>query len=427
MFRTAFTSTIGTLGARRKSPHGLLAAVLVPAACGDAIPSGSTSNVVIDTIADTVVVRTVSGSVWEGGATLVPEASIGELDGPDEYLFGNISSIAVDDDRTVYVFDGQAQQVRVFDSAGTHIRALGGPGEGPGEFSRVEAIALLPDGRLVVRDAGSKHIKVFGPGPDDTDQWSYSASNTMSYGSTPLYTDVHGRTFQADPVWDGADQIVVFGPDGTRADKFSEPWGDYEVPALEWERMSFPVPFMPFGHWAIHSDGHLITGFPSEYRIDVIREDGVLRIERAHEPVTISEDERDYYTDMITRDQREQFPGWRWNGPPVPETKPVFRELLAGRKGRIWVSLETESYPVENETHDLGDPASSRVRWRSGLRYDVFEPDGTYLGVVEPPTGFSAYPAPVFVGDHVWAATRDELGVGRVVRFRIVVGEGSEG
>lgn len=424
MSRTALTSAIRTA-----------TVVLVLAACGDAIPSGSTSDVVIDTIGDTVVVRTVSGSVWKGGATLVPEMSIGELDGPDEYLFGSISSIAVDDDRTVHVLDGQAQEVRVFDDEGTHVKTLGRSGEGPGEFARAEAVAVLPDGRVLVRDAGDKNIQVFGPGQDDTDQWPYSASSVMSYTNTPLYTDDDGRTYQeiskVDAVSPGSrpvfvNEIVVLGPDGTHLDTIPDPWGDYQPPTLEWERMTSPIPFMPFGDWTAHPSGHLLSGFPSDYAISLGRDDGVLRIERAYEPVRISEDERRYYTDLITRQERERFPGWRWNGPPVPETKPVFRELVAGRNGRIWVRLETESYTVENERHDPDDPASSRVRWRSGLRYDVFEPDGTYLGVVEPPTGFSAYPAPVFDGDHVWAATRDELGVGRVVRYRIVVGGGSE-
>lgn len=416
MPRTAFTP----LAAR-----GLLVptvvATLTLAACGDTTPTGFNPDVVIDTIGDTVVVRTVSGSVWEGSAILVPEMSIGELDGADEYLFGNIASIAVDDDRTVYVFDGQAQEVRVFDSAGTYTRTLVGPGEGPGEFSRVEAIAVLPDGRLVVRDAGTKHIKVFGPGPHDIDQWSYSVSSTMSYGSTPLYTDIHGRTFQTDPQWDTADQIIVFGPDGAQIDKFPEPWGDYEEPS------SFPVPFMPFGHWAVHPAGHLITGFPSEYRIDVIRDHGVLRIERDAEPARVPEGERTFWREAITSQQQETSPGGRWQGPEIPEYKPYFEDFIAGRQGRIWVTVNTEARPVDNPRHDPDRPGSSPVTWRSHLRYDVFEGDGTYLGAVEPPGGFSGWPAPVFDGDLVWAATRDELGVPRLVRYRIEVGSAPEG
>ena len=419
--------------------HGLLVptvvATLALAACGDATSPGSNADVVVDTIGDTVVVRTVSGSVWGGSATLVPEMSIGELDGPDEYIFGSIASIAVDDESAVYVLDGQAQEVRVFDAGGTHLRTLGRSGEGPGEFTRAEAVAVLPDGRILVRDAGDKTIQVFGPGQDGTDQWPYSLSSVMSYTNTPLYTDNHGRTYQeisrVDEASSGSwpavvDEIVVLGPDGTHLDTLPDPWGDYEPPALQWEFTRSAIPFSPLGHWSVHPSGHLLAGFASDYTISLGRDDGVLRIERVHEPVRVSEDERGYYTDAITRMQREQYAGWRWNGPPVPETKPVFRDLMAGRNGRIWVSLETESYTVENERHDPDDPASSPVVWGSGLRYDVFEPDGAYLGTVDPPTEFSRYPTPVFDGDHVWAATRDELGVGRVVRYRIEVGGAPE-
>ena len=64
------------------------------------------------------------------------------------------------------------------------------------------------------------------------------------------------------------------------------------------------------------------------------------------------------------------------------------------------------------------------VFWREPVRYDVFEPDGTYLGVVAPPEDFTPYVNPVFDGDLVWGVTRDELGVERVVRYRIEVGGG---
>ena len=426
MPRTAFTPAIAALALG----SGFALAL---GACGDANPSAGRTDVAIDTIGDTIVVRTLSGTVWEGVATLVPEASIGELEGAEEYLFGNIASIAVDDDRSVYVLDGQAQHIRVFDAGGIYVRTLGGPGEGPTEFSRAEAIALLPDGRLVVRDAGIKQIKVFGPGPDDVDQWPYSTSGAMSYTSTPLYTDAHGRTFQTDPGgWTppdsfDPDQIIVLGPDGTHLDTIPVPWGDYEQPMLEWERMSFPVPFSPYGHWAVGPGGHLISGFSADYRLDVARDDGVLRIEREAEPPRASEDERSYYRDGITEQQREMFPGWRWQGPSIPDHKPYFNDLAAGGGGRIWVTVVTEASPVDNPNYDPERPGDSPVRWRSELRYDVFEPDGTYLGAVDPPHGFASRPTPVFDGDLVWAASRDELGVPRLVRFRIEVGEGSGG
>lgn len=148
----------------------LLTMPVILAACeADADPSADRPDVVTETIGDTTIVRTLSGSVWGAEATLVPEVSIGELDGPEEYLFGWIFSIAVDDDRNVYVFDYQAQHVGVFDAEGNHVETLGREGEGPGEFNRAEGIAMLPDGRLVVRNPGNSRIEVFGPEPGRTE------------------------------------------------------------------------------------------------------------------------------------------------------------------------------------------------------------------------------------------------------------------
>ena len=62
------------------------------------------------------------------------------------------------------------------------------------------------------------------------------------------------------------------------------------------------------------------------------------------------------------------------------------------------------------------------MTWEEPLRYDVFEPDGVYLGAVVPPDEFSPYPNPVFDGDHVWAVTRDELGGAAGGAVQIVVG-----
>ncbi len=383
-------------------------------------PSAAGPDVVVETIGDTTVIRTLSGSVWGTEATLVPEVSIGELDGPEEYLFGWIFSIAVDDARNVYVFDYQAQHVGVFDAEGNHVETLGREGEGPGEFNRAEAIAMLPDGRLVVRNPGNQRIEVFGPEPGRTEQWRYPAGGLHTF--TPLYTDMHGRTLV--PIVDRyrdsptsrtlVTQLLVLGPDGTPVDTLAEP----SHPSPTGVR-----PFHPRFQWTFHPSGHFLTGMPSEYRIDLARDDGVLRIERAVDPVPVLEEEGAYAREQMERSMRERDPDWSWSGPPVPKHKPFFSALLTGRDGRIWVRVAAEGYQVENEDHDPGDPSSMPVLWRTPLRFDVFEPDGTYLGVVSPPDGVRLSNA-VFDGDYVWGVTEDELGVARVVRFRIVVGGG---
>ena len=412
----------------------LLATPIILAACeADTGPAADGPDVVTETIGDTTVVRTVSGSVWAAEASLVPEISVGEVDGAEEYLFGGISSIAVNDDWDLYVLDGQAQHVRVFDSAGVYAETLGRRGEGPGEFGYAEAIALLPDGRLVVRDSRNQRISVFGPGPGQTDHWGFDSGNSGS--NYPLHTDVHGRTYLNTrdlSRTDRARHIIVIGPDGTHLDTLPEPSSPLEWPMLtaehtaEWGTSSSSafVPFSPVFQWTVHPSGHFVTGLPSEYRINVPRDDGVLGIERTATPAPIHDEERTRARERVVLSMRNTDPNWSWTGPPIPGHKPFYQGLLAGRNGRIWVKLVTEGHAVENENHDPENPRSEPVTWEESLRYDVFEPDGTYLGVVAPPDEFMPFAQPVFDGDHVWAVTRDELGVQRVVRFRIEVGGG---
>ena len=398
------------------------------AACGpDAPPAGP--SVEIDTIGDTTIVRTLSGSVWAAEAALVPEVSIGEMDGPEEHLFGEIGSLAVDGKGNVHVFDRQAQRVRVFDADGTYIATLGREGEGPGEFGRAEAIAVIPEGRLLVRDPGNMRVQVFDAASGETEEWEYNSGNTYRPGA-PLYTDVAGRTFLLTRGPSGDDIVIVLGPDGTHLDTLPEPTTDYRPvvveAASENSSITSAVPFTPRFFWAVHSSGHFLTGLSSDYRIELAQDHGVLRIERAYDPVPVSEAERDYRRESTVRMIRWSVPDWTWDGPRIPDHKPVFKELLAGRNGRIWVRLATEGQRIENEDHDPDSRFSEPVTWREATRYDVFEPDGTYLGVVAPPDGFVPSPDPVFVRDHVWAVTRDELGVERVVRYRIVVGDGED-
>ncbi len=281
----------------------------------------------------------------------------------------------------------------------------------------------------MVRNPGNQRIEVFGPERGQTEQWRYPAGGLHTFA--PLYTEMHGRTFvdAPDPSADGfVADLIVFGPDGTQVDTLPQPSSTYEAATLVAERggmsASGVVPFSPELVWTVHPTGRFLTGFSGEYRIDLPRADGVLRIERAAEPAPVRDEERAHEREQVERYMRETDPSWSWNGPPIPDHKPFFHYLLAGRDGRIWVWLPTEAHEAENEDHDPEDPSSMPVLWKEPLRYDVFEPDGTYLGVVVPPDDLTPYPYPVFDGDNVWAVTEDELRVQRVVRFRIVVGGG---
>ena len=94
-----------------------------------------------------------------------PVTSVGTLDGTGPDLLGSITAAASDADGNVYILDGIAEEVLVFDAAGDFLHRVGGKGEGPEEFLNVQDLVRLSDGRLVVGQSGAP-AKVLEPGPE---------------------------------------------------------------------------------------------------------------------------------------------------------------------------------------------------------------------------------------------------------------------
>ena len=95
----------------------LFAALAAAAACrGD-----GASEVAHDTITDTLpggaVRRVVAKQVQVPSWHLKVNLRIGAAEGRGPSVFGNVRDLLVDGGGTIYVLDGQAQEVRVFDSS----------------------------------------------------------------------------------------------------------------------------------------------------------------------------------------------------------------------------------------------------------------------------------------------------------------------
>ena len=128
---------------------------------------------------------------------------------------------------------------------------------------------------------------------------------------------------------------------------------------------------------------------------------------------------------------RRTDPGWSWNGPDIPKTKPPYTDLAIGLDGRIWVALIPESSqrvgsisgpasigtgpPGRPPVRQAPVPEKDKQDQRPAL-YDVFEPTGFYVGQVEVPPRVSTV---LRRGDYVWAVAFDDEDVARVKRYRI--------
>jgi hypothetical protein len=385
-----------------------------------------------DTVGDTVVVRTLSGSVWGDTAYLAAEVTIGMMAGPDEYLIGDPSSIAVRDDGVIYVLDRQVPVIRSYGPDGRHLRDIGREGGGPGEYKRPGSLATLADGRLLVRDPGNGRLSLFGPDGEYLGQlWYPGGFNT----SRRLYSDTAGYVHSmvllnyGTAPWDWEFGLARIDPDAGIRDTVAVPTWDYEVSRITGSRedgsssTSNRVPFTAQTHWSFSPLGYFVGGVSSDYRIDLFRTTApVLRIEREWTPVAVMREEADEQRRRATHNMWQQYPGWRWNGPPIPDTKPPFRGMLVSAEGNLWVLVSQQarvSMTVEEASDEERRTGWPQIRHTEPPAFDVFDVDGRFLGHVRVPDSFRTYPEPVARGDHVWAVTRDELDVASIVRFRL--------
>jgi hypothetical protein len=412
---------------------GALAMLLVASACAGEDAGRGGVEATIDTIGDTIVVRTTAGSVWGSPRTLVPEVTIGVLEGGEAYMLGSINALTTGSEGEIYALDRQVPILRKYGADGRHIMDVGRDGGGPGEYKSPDGgLAILGDGRIAVRDPGNARIQLFNSDGTPAGEWPLPSGGGFST-SRRMYVDRAGRLYstvllerdQSVELWRWG--LAVIEPDGTHNDTLAVPTWDYENPIVlaknENSSSSTNVPYSPTSTWTFSPEGYFVGGLSTDYRIELYRTDGLpLRIERTWEPVSVPAAEKNAAQERITRNFQRNFPGWRWNGPPIPDTKPPFRSISAGEDGRIWVMLSQPSTEIMTEAEAKAEYDRTQRhpdRFRERVAYDVFEPDGTYLGRVETPEGFSTSPEPIFRGDYVWATMRDENEVTYIVRFRI--------
>jgi hypothetical protein len=402
--------------------------------------------------ADTIV-KMASKPVHAGVATLVPEVSIGVIEGAEEYMFGDVADIAVARDGSIYVYDRQVPAIRKYDANGKFVRTIGRKGRGPGEYLNGGGLAVGPDGKVYLWDTGNWRVNVYSPAGESIGSISTPSGvdgNWTVTANRALTIDTAGVLYYRKPNFGrrqggGPSSLIIrMRADGTVLDTIPSP----DFSSLERSvqastqnaSVSAPVPFSPVGAWTISPLGYLITGFPSRYAVDLrvppaaarnqpsVWKPGqpVLSLRRNIEPTPVANNERDDEKKKIEERMKRTDPGWGWGTIDIPKTKPFYNGLLAGLDGRVWVPLISENSRRSGFAMIGGGggrsgvgsprPQANEEKPRPAL-YDVFEPNGTYLGQVQTPAGVSTF---VRRGDYVWGVAYDEDDVATVKRFRIV-------
>ncbi len=348
---------------------------------------------------------------------LVEELRIGGALG-DGYPLTFVMDLATDSSGYIYVAQPLDHGIAVFDPAGRFLRIIGGKGQGPGEFERVDNIGLLGDTvwatdqrlqrlSLFFRDGrllSTMRLTVPGRGlgtvpravlPDDL------AVGQVAVSSVDLLMNEHPST-----------PLVLFDRSGRTVRALARLDLSHEIFAVRLAKsvLTTVQPFRDSPLWAVPSNGRSITlvrrpaspdGRGATFSVTKFLHTGdtVFSTEYAYTPTEISRRQ----LDSVIRTTVERSSSRSPEAAPlirealfIPKYYPPVSSLFVGRDGAIWLRRES-SDTVEDEWLVIG-------------------PDGVPVWTVLVPAMAQLQEA---AGGTVWGVVHDELDVPYVVRYRI--------
>lgn len=395
----------------------LLAPLLLgPGGCGDP-GGGSGARVRIDTVAGVVRVSNEGTGRWGPDAAWrlgEPALRLGTVEGAGPEAFGEIVAVAVGSDGSVYVADGQALEIRGFDAGGRHLFTAGGEGEGPGELRALDGLVVEAGGTIAARDPRLARASRFSAAGAFLTSFRLDRPYLIFSDGTTWWGDREGRLFDrvllpSGPGEPGRLAVFRYGPDGGGPDTVAvvESPGTTVLATRDGRPVaSLPVPFSPRPFAAVGPEGRVGWGTGGEYRIGVagVSGDTLRWFGRAVEPEPVRPAEREAAVADLRERVEELVGDARIGEVEVPSHRPAASRLAVDAAGRWWVGRWRGERSPDDPTAHL--PAG----------YDVFDPEGRFLGTVETPPILITW-----IGeDRVAGIETDELGVDRAVVLPIL-------
>ncbi len=396
--------------------------LVLPAACEgseDATPYGL-SAVVEDSAGVTIVTNDPpapdSRLPWHFSEH--PPLSIGSVDsGEADQLFRVTDATRLQDGRIVIANTG-SNELRVFNTDGSHAGTSGGRGEGPGEFtsfsptavalwpgdsiaapnpwgtrlslfdtdgnhgrdvpldaSLLNVVDLLPGGKIFTSGSGGRHRVMTGPSGlvRSRADWAVLGSDGTLHASLGIFP--------------GSEYWPVFGEDGTIAGGRPHPFGRGTLGAVWGDLVAIGV-----------QDSYEIKAFAADGTlVRIVRRDGDLeQPTRADQDAYFARLYADFPDDVRIRGLDAV------KGMPLVDAYPAFAEIRSDRAGYLWVR--------EYRVSGAGDGG-----------WAVFDPEGRILGLVETPAGLEVFE----IGeDYLLGRVTDDLGVESVQLWSLSRGAG---
>lgn len=415
---------------------GAVAACVVLGACGAA--EASPDHVVVDSAGVAVVQNRRPAWSAEEAWRIEPEPAveIGGLDVPPEYALYQVAAALRLADGRILVGDRGSSELRFYDESGVYLESKGRPGEGPGEFGNLWAVARYRGDSLLIWDSGNVRLSVHDADGDYRRSFKLAggeSEGTIYFPGPRLLPLVDGSVLgfawlnpmgQPEGLFRPVLDYLRFSPTGERGERvLRAPYREWMLarfdPGRPVEMRGQPTAMTPllFGRESFLSvhGGTVWVGRATgdAYTLEAHADDGSLlrRVENlTFRPVAVEERhvEAEIEGRLDSMDaQLERMPGMAayvekqketLQKLPVPDFFPPYQDVRTSVDGQVWVQA-------------YAPPDVEPTRWT------VFGPEGTLLGDVELPRGLEV----LDIGpDYVLGTWVDEYEVEHVRLHRIV-------
>lgn len=360
-----------------------VALLLSAAACDARAPASK------HTVRDSAGVRIVEShapawapeDAWRVDAE--PILSLGAVDGPPELSFARVLGayrLAAGD---LAVFDGTANELRLFDAGGRHVRSVGRAGDGPGEFQRVIAAGILGDtvwlydraaGRLTFVHGRSGSFRVASV---EARNLGLGSAGSLEDGSLVLVADVAltDAVEERPPAgfhrWGAA--YLRIGPQGRTLDTILQVPGTERL--LRYGNGTIELLRPLFARTVSHATrgNEIVYGDQERYELRMYGAGGTLQRVTRRTDVGLSlmdEAYRAAVEERVRAAPEPARPGLRrlYESVPPPATRPAYARLLVDPHDALWV----QDWSVDGEA----------------TGWSVFDSTGAWQGVVTFPPRF---------------------------------------
>ncbi|MDH4196685.1 MAG: 6-bladed beta-propeller [Candidatus Aminicenantes bacterium] len=274
---------------------------------------------------------------------LEEDLQIGRED-DENYIFGQIIDVQMDDEGTIYVCDVKTPIVQMYDRNGLYVRTIGKIGQGPGEYERPMRMALLSQPRrLYVQDM--MRLKSFGPGGEYITEillksfpYAFTVGGDGTIWAALSAVSDEGRSKELQRISPQGETLQVLG-------RFT--YDIYTKRESATTTVSFTTGYEYDLHLAKVDASTIVYGHSKDYALEVVGADGKPRLRiRNDEPAQ-----------EFTGEEKEKLAKFG-----TPGHKPSFYGLTTDDRGRIWVHRS--------------NPLATRGQKRE---YDIYSRDGYFL------------------------------------------------